>query len=313
MGWNELVGGQLGDYRISGEIARGGMSRVYRAMDLQSRREVAVKVMTLNSDNTDHSTFVRRFEHEAQAIEMLDHPNIVKVLGAGRTDEFVFIAMQLVLGGTFRQKLGQPLPISEAVTYIIQMARALHHAHTHNVIHRDVKPANMLLDNDDSAHMLLADFGIAKIMGQKGVTKTGTAVGTPEYMAPEQAKGDEIDHRADIYGLTCVLYEALTGRPPFVGPTALSICYQHVHTRPAYVRGFNPDVPRSLALVIEQGLAKDRAVPQAVGCHTSSSYSSTRHSQTMRQWACMRRATLSDQPAPQPGLYQRGQVSEPMR
>ncbi len=261
MGWNDLIGTPFGDgeqqYRIEAEIARGGMSRVFRARDLGQERDIALKIMSLGGDSGDGPTFTKRFEHEAHAVERLDHPNIVKVYTTGRTDEFVYIAMQLVLGGTFRQKLGRPMPIADACFQMIQMAKALHHAHMHHVIHRDVKPANMLIDDRDPSHLLLADFGIAKIMGQKGVTKTGTAVGTPEYMAPEQAKGEEIDPRADIYGLACVLYEALAGRPPFVGPTALSICYQHVHTRPAYIRGFNPEVPRSLALVIEQALAKN--------------------------------------------------------
>ncbi|MBA2678104.1 MAG: serine/threonine protein kinase [Ktedonobacteraceae bacterium] len=261
MGWNDLIGTPFGDdehtYRIEAEIARGGMSRVFRARDLGDERDIALKIMALGGDSGDGPTFTKRFEHEAHAVEMLDHPNIVKVYATGRTDEFVYIAMQLVLGGTFRQKLGRPMPIADACFQMIQMAKALHHAHMHQVIHRDVKPANMLIDDRDPSHLLLADFGIAKIMGQKGVTKTGTAVGTPEYMAPEQAKGEEIDPRADIYGLACVLYEALAGRPPFVGPTALSICYQHVHTRPAYIRGFNPEVPRALALVIEQALAKN--------------------------------------------------------
>src|SRR5215472_9566916 len=258
MSWSELIGKQLDEFEIVQEIARGGMSRVYYARDLAATRDVAIKVMLLGSEGND-STFARRFQHEAQAVERLDHPNIVKVFTTGQTDEFVYMVMQLVTGGTFRDRLkrGQVMPVPEACAYIEQMARALHHAHTHHVIHRDVKPANMLIDQQDAHHLLLADFGIAKIIGQKGVTKTGTAVGTPEYMAPEQAKGEEIDPRADIYGLACVLYEALAGRPPFQGPTALSICYQHVHTRPAYIRGFNPEVPRQLALVVEQALAKN--------------------------------------------------------
>jgi serine/threonine protein kinase len=262
MGWTELIGAPFGDdehrYIIEAEIARGGMSRVFRAREVGTNRVLALKVMALGSEGGgDTRSFTRRFVHEARAVELLDHPNIVKVYATGRTDEFVFIAMQLVLGGTFRQRLGRPMPVADACFQMIQMARALHHAHAHQVIHRDVKPANMLIDDQDPSHLLLADFGIAKIIGQEGVTKTGTAVGTPEYMAPEQAKGEKIDQRADIYGLACVLYEALAGRPPFVGPTALSICYQHVHTRPAYIRGFNPEVPRALALVIEQALAKN--------------------------------------------------------
>ncbi len=257
MGWNDLIGARLGDYLIEAEIARGGMSRVYRARNAVTGGDAAIKVMASSADSSDSRGFSRRFEHEARAVLRLDHPNIVRVFDTDQTDEFVYIAMQLVMGGTYRSRLGKPLSIAEACSMAVQMAQALDHAHRHDIIHRDVKPANMLIDDRDPHHLLLADFGIAKIIGQKGVTKTGTAVGTPEYMAPEQAKGEEIDPRADIYGLACVLYESLAGRPPFVGPTALSICYQHVHTRPAYVRGFNPEVPRALALIIEEALAKN--------------------------------------------------------
>src|SRR6185437_7776123 len=206
MGWSELIGSDFGDeehqYVIEEEIARGGMSRVFRAREEAADRVVALKVMALGSEGGgDTRTFTRRFEHEARAVERLDHPNIVRVFATGRTDDFVFIARQLVLGGTYRTRLGKPMSVADACYAMIQMAKALHHAHSHHVIHRDVKPANMLIDDRDPSHLLLADFGIAKIIGQEGVTKTGTAVGTPEYMAPEQAKGEKIDQRADIYGL----------------------------------------------------------------------------------------------------------------
>ncbi|MGZ6392254.1 MAG: protein kinase domain-containing protein, partial [Ktedonobacterales bacterium] len=126
----------------------------------------------------------------------------------------------------------------------------------HGIIHRDVKPSNMLLDSTNPHYLLLTDFGIAKLQGMRGLTKTGTTIGTPEYMSPEQAEGKEIDPRADVYSLGCVLYEALAGRPPFTGSTPVSVLYQQVHSRPAYIRGFNPDVPRELVRVLEQALAK---------------------------------------------------------
>lgn len=254
MNWNDLIGRQLGQYTIVEEIGRGGSSRVYRAQDAQGPLEVALKVIP--NDAEDRVGFVRRFEREVRAVAQLSHPNIVRVYHHDETDDLVYLAMQLVPGGTLRQRLGRPLPPSEAVPGIIQMAQALHHAHLRGIVHRDVKPSNMLVEPGDDQHLLLTDFGIAKVRGSRGITKTGTTIGTPEYMAPEQAEGKEIDQRADVYALGCVLYEALSGRPPFVGSTPVSVLYQQVHSRPAYIRGFNPDVPRDLAHAVELALAK---------------------------------------------------------
>ena len=254
MGWNDLIGRQLEHYQILDELGRGGSSRVYRARDTREKRDVAIKVIPNETD--DRATFVRRFEREVQTVQKLHHPNIVAVFGAGETDDLVYLVLQCVMGGTLRQRMGMPLPTGVATSYIIQMARALHHAHVQGIVHRDVKPSNMLVDADDARHVLLTDFGIAKIQGALGLTKSGTTIGTPEYMSPEQAEGREIDQRADIYALGCVLYEALTGRPPFVGSTPVSVLYQQVHSRPAYIRGFNPEVPRELARILEIALAK---------------------------------------------------------
>ena len=254
MNWTDLIGRQLGHYTIIEEIGRGGSSRVYRALDAQRQHDVALKVIP--NDAEDRVGFVRRFEREVRAVAQLSHPNIVRVFDRGETDDLVYLAMQLVDGGTLRRQLGRPLPPAEAVAAIIQMAQALHHAHLRGIVHRDVKPSNMLVEQGDTNHLLLTDFGIAKVRGSRGITKTGTTIGTPEYMAPEQAEGKEIDQRADVYALGCVLYEALSGRPPFVGSTPVSVLYQQVHSRPAYIRGFNPDVPRELAHAVELALAK---------------------------------------------------------
>ncbi|HLZ24693.1 MAG TPA: serine/threonine-protein kinase [Ktedonobacterales bacterium] len=249
-----MIGRRLGSYTIVEEIGRGGSSRVYRATDTTSSRDVAIKVIP--NDAEDRVGFVRRFEREVQAVAQLNHPNIVSVYDRGETDDLVFLIMECVLGGTLKQRMGRPLPTPEAANAIVQMARALHHAHQRGIVHRDVKPSNMLVDMSDTHHLLLTDFGIAKLQGARGLTKSGTTIGTPEYMAPEQAEGKEIDPRADVYALGCVLYETLSGRPPFVGSTPVSVLYQQVHSRPAYIRGFNPDVPRELARVVERALAK---------------------------------------------------------
>ncbi|HEX6798654.1 MAG TPA: protein kinase [Ktedonobacterales bacterium] len=257
MGWSDLIGRMLGDddnYEIVEELGRGGSGRVYRARDRANDRDVAIKV--LPNDAEDRQGFIRRFEREARAVEQLHHPNIVAVYARGKTEELVYLVMQCVTGGTFRGRLGKPLPPAEAAGAIIQMAHALHHAHQHGVIHRDVKPSNMLVDAENPRRLLLTDFGIAKITGMRGLTKSGTTMGTPEYMAPEQAEGHDVDHRADVYALGCVLYEALTGKPPFTGLTPVSVLYQQVHERPAYVRGFNNEIPPGLARVVQQALAK---------------------------------------------------------
>ncbi len=191
-----------------------------------------------------------------KAVQKLHDPNIVAVFSAGENDEFVYLVMQCVTGGTLRKRLNGPLPVPEAAAYMVQIANALQHAHMQGVIHRDVKPSNMLLEYPGSNHLLLTDFGIAKIQGARGMTKSGTTIGTPEYMSPEQAEGRDIDERSDIYALGCVLYETLAGRPPFRGSTPVSVLFQQVHSRSAYIRGFNPSVPTELVHVLEIALAK---------------------------------------------------------
>jgi serine/threonine-protein kinase len=255
MGWNDLIGMRLDQrYDILDELGRGGSSRVYHAFDSTSERDVAIKVIP--NDAEDRSLFVSRFKREVDAVQQLHHPNIVAVYGAGKNDDFVYLVMQLVTGGTVRRKLNGPLPVEEAARYVVQIAYALQHAHEQGIIHRDVKPSNMLLEYPGSEHVLLTDFGIAKIQGARGLTKSGTTLGTPEYMSPEQAEGREIDERSDIYALGCVLYETLAGRPPFLGSTSVSVLFQHVHSRPAYIRGFNPGVPAEMVQILEIALAK---------------------------------------------------------
>ena len=254
MGWNDLIGMRLDQYDILDELGRGGSSRVYKARDIELDRDVAIKVIP--NDAEDRALFINRFTREVEAVQQLHHPNIVAVFGAGENDELVYLVMQCVTGGTLRRKLTGPLPVREAASYMVQIAYALHHAHERGIIHRDVKPSNMLLEYPGSNHLLLTDFGIAKIQGARGLTKSGTTIGTPEYMSPEQAEGRDIDERSDIYALGCVLYETLAGRPPFLGSTPVSVLFQHVHSRPAYIRGFNPSVPAELVEILEIALAK---------------------------------------------------------
>lgn len=251
---NGFIGRQLGQYELQAELGRGGTARVYCAYQARLRRHVAIKVIA--ADIATQPNFRQRFEQEAQAIAQLNHPNIVAVYDFGEEADLIYLAMQYVAGGTLKQRLGNPLPVSEAVSYTIQMARALHHAHLRGVIHRDVKPANMLVDADDPRHLLLSDFGIAKLVGHQDITGTGVTIGTPEYMAPEQAEGQPVAPCTDVYSLGIVLYEALAGQPPFTGATPVTVLYQQVHGLPPYIRGFNPDIPRELAQVIDTALAK---------------------------------------------------------
>lgn len=251
-----MIGRTLGAYEIVAVLGRGGAAYVYRARHSVTGQTVALKVIP--NDAEDPQLFVRRFEIETQVVRALDHPNIVAVYDAGETADLVYLVMQCVDGGNLRQRMKEGhIEQAQAIAYAVQAARALHHAHQKGVVHRDVKPSNMLLDADDPTHLLLADFGIAKIQGMRGITKSGTIVGTPEYMSPEQAENRESDPRSDIYSLGCVVYELLTGRPPFTAPYPLSVLHQQLHATPAYIRGYNPAVPKQLCRVVEIALSKN--------------------------------------------------------
>ena len=254
MQWNDLIGARVGPYRILEEIGRGGSGRVYKALHEADERLVAMKVIL--NDAEDALGFVRRFERELQLVARLHHPNIVAVYDSGQYQDLIYLVMRYINGGTLRQRMGRALPVGAACAAMMQMCHALQHAHEAKIIHRDVKPSNMLVALDDGGRLLLTDFGIAKIQGLRGLTKSGTTIGTPEYMAPEQAEGREVDCRADVYSLGCVLYEALAGRPPFVAANPVSVLYRQVHTRPDYIRSLNPTVTRDLARVVERALAK---------------------------------------------------------
>lgn len=255
MQWNDLIGLQVGQYKVIEELGRGGAARVFRAYDEAEQRMVAFKVLPIESD--DRLSFMRRFSREADAIRSLSHPNIVQVYDVGETEEFVYLVLRLVEGGTLRKRIAsQRLSTQEACQYAIQIAHALDHAHRQGIIHRDVKPSNMLLDAERPGMILLTDFGTAKILNMRGLTKTGSTVGTPEYMSPEQAMGHEVDQRSDIYALGCTLYESLAGRPPFIGTAPVSVLYQQVHAQPTYIRSYNAEAPRELWSVLRKCLGK---------------------------------------------------------
>lgn len=255
MRWSDLIGMRVDQYQVIEEIGRGGAARVFRALDDTQPQQVAFKVLPIETD--DRQSFMQRFKREAEVIQQLSHPNIVQVYGAGETDEFVYLALRLLEGGTLRQRIAsERLSIQDACVYMIQIAMALNHAHRQGIVHRDVKPSNMLLDAAQPGRILLTDFGTAKIQNAAGLTKTGATVGTPEYMSPEQAEGREVDQRSDIYSMGCALYEAVAGRPPFMGNTSVSVLYQQVHAQPTYIRSYNSEAPRELWSVLRKCLAK---------------------------------------------------------
>jgi ABC-type multidrug transport system ATPase subunit len=222
-------------YRIEALIGQGGFGRVYRVFDQKLERVVALKVLTLPQGSLAQGQKVRRFEEEARAVARLDHPSIVPVYDAGLEDETPWMAMRLVVGPSLESALGDggPLSPSRALRLLIQVAGALSHAHRRGIVHRDVKPANILLEERDGGeHAWLTDFGIAKLLTGLDLTLKGAVLGTPRYMAPEQATGKPVDARADIFAFGCVAAEMVTGRPAFQGSSAVELLHAIVHKPP---------------------------------------------------------------------------------
>ena len=218
---------QIGRYEIRAELGRGGMATVYRAYDPRFTREVAIKV--LPREFLHDTQFRARFEREARTIATLEHPAIVPVYDFGEEDKQPYIVMRLMTGGSLADRLSHsPLSLLESARIFNRLTPALDRAHSKGVIHRDLKPGNILFDDDNNPY--ISDFGIAKITEAGTVyTHSGGIVGTPAYMSPEQARGDrDIDSRSDIYALGAILYEMLTGRLPYEADTPMGLAVKHI-------------------------------------------------------------------------------------
>src|SRR6266699_4305155 len=223
---NTLVGGSLGQFRIVERIGVGGMATVFKAYQPNLDRYVAIKV--LPAYHARDPVFVKRFVQDARAVAKLVQHNILQIHDFGEQENITYIVMEYVDGGTLKDRLNvkRALPVPEAVDYMIQAAEGLNCAHSHGIVHRDVKPANMLLRKD--GYLLLSDFGIAKMLeGTSNLTRAGTGIGTPQYMSPEQGTGQAVDRRSDIYSLGIVLFHCLTGRVPFTAANPLTITVKH--------------------------------------------------------------------------------------
>jgi serine/threonine protein kinase len=249
-----MDGTPFGRYRLLELLGRGGMGEVWRAHDTATNRTVAIKVLPPQLAQDD--TFVQRFRREAETAARLNNPHIIPIHTYGEIDGRLYVDMRLIEGRDLDKVLGEgPLEPGRAVRIIEQVATALHAAHKVGLVHRDVKPSNILLDEDDFAYLI--DFGIARGVDETRMTATGAMIGSWHYMAPERMAAQEADARADIYALTCVLYECLTGAPPFPGDTLESQVAGHLTTPPPRPSITEPEVPAAFDAVVIKGMAKD--------------------------------------------------------
>jgi serine/threonine protein kinase len=250
-------GQMLGPYRIINQVGRGGMATVYKAYQPSVDRYVAIKV--LPSQLAESREFATRFQQEARIIAKLEHPHILPVFDYGESDGVTYFVMRYMDAGTLKEKMieGRPLPLQEIDRLFTQLADALSYAHSRGVIHRDLKPANVLIDSQ--GNVFLTDFGIAKLLESASprLTQTDAIMGTPAYISPEQAQGQTVDQRSDIYSLGIILYEMVTGSVPFTAETPLAVLFKHISDPlppPSLVK---PDIPPAIEQVLLKALAKD--------------------------------------------------------
>ncbi|MCK5850556.1 MAG: serine/threonine protein kinase, partial [Kiritimatiellae bacterium] len=247
----DLIGKQFGNYKIVGELGRGGMAIVYKADEQSLNRIVALKI--LSPKISDDETMVKRFQREAQAVAKLNHPNIVHIYAIGEEDGVNYFTMEYIKGRTLRQVRKQDgnVSLAKAIAYMIQTADALGDAHKAGLVHRDVKPGNVMVDSADRVKVM--DFGLARVMqATTQLTVDGSFLGTPQYMSPEQCEGKDIDNRSDIYSLGVTFYELLTGKIPVEGDTPGSMLVKIIQGELRPIREVDPSIPEEVATVIHR-------------------------------------------------------------
>jgi len=245
-----------GRYRLLEELGRGGMGRVYKALDIRTGEPVALKI--IRPEISSEFGVIERFFNETRLAHRITHRNVCRIFDLGQAEGLYYITMEFVPGETLRslvRRIG-PLPVEKAVAIARQVLEGLIESHRQGIVHRDLKPQNIMLDSNGDARIM--DFGIARSVGETGLTALGGSVGTPQYMSPEQAEGLELDGRSDLYAWGVSLYETLTGQPPFEGKTAASVLAQQHARRPPDPRKVNPAVPEALSRIILKCLDKDR-------------------------------------------------------
>ena len=247
----------LGRYEVVGELGQGAMGVVYKATDPLIDRIVAIKTITLSLAQEEREEYEARFYQEAKAAGRLSHPNIVTIFDVGRSGDIAYIAMEFLQGRELRDILNDEklLPVDQVLDIVAQVALGLAYAHEHGIIHRDVKPSNIMVLRD--GHAKITDFGIARMASAAVRTQTGMVLGSPKYMSPEQVMGKLTDQRSDIFSLGVMLYEMLTGQPPFLGENVNAIMYQTLNAVPQPPSSLNPAVPDMLNFIVAKALAKD--------------------------------------------------------
>ncbi|MEH6940501.1 Stk1 family PASTA domain-containing Ser/Thr kinase [Bacillus sp. JJ722] len=251
-----LIGKRIyGRYKLVRMIGGGGMANVYLAQDMILEREVAVKILRMDFNNDEE--FIKRFNREAQSATSLYHPNIVSIYDVGEEDDIYFIVMEYVKGLTLKQYIQQHqhIPVEKTLDIMQQITSAISHAHQHGIIHRDIKPQNILVDEED--HVKITDFGIATALSATSITQTNAVLGSVHYLSPEQARGGMANKKSDIYSLGIVMFELLTGRLPFSGESAVSIALKHLQSSTPSPKRWNPHIPQSVENVVLKAMAKD--------------------------------------------------------
>jgi serine/threonine-protein kinase len=246
----------LGRYEIVAELGKGAMGVVYRALDPLLDRTVAIKTINMSLEAENRAEYEARFYQEAKAAGGLNHPNIVTIYDIGKSGDVAYMAMELLEGQELRAMLapGRPLPVARAMDIAAQAADALGYAHEHDIVHRDVKPANLMIVRGGTVKIM--DFGIARMRSAEVRTQTGIVMGSPKYMSPEQVLGKRAEPRSDIFSLGVILYEMVTGRPPFTGEDVSAIMFQIVNFQPPPPSTLNPEVPQMLDFIVAKALAK---------------------------------------------------------